>query len=272
MRSDEPTLDPAPPGDGNDPPPARLSVPAPGVVWKVAVGALALAVVGAVVVWFVGRPSETTVAEKEVPLITADTSPSKRVPEEPGGLDIPNQDKLVYGIIDPDAEPVVVERLLPPPEEPIAIAPLPTQPREEALADIAPAAGTDADTVGGEAPAAPLPVAPPSAADPGAAVPAEPAEEAVVATTVEPPSAGRWRIQVGAFKSRVQAEDEWQRLTKKAGPLLAGLEPRIESVDLGADKGIFHRLQLASFADRAASEAMCAKLAALGIGCLVVKP
>jgi cell division protein FtsN len=247
-------------------------------------GGVGLAAVGAAIVWLVGDLEPRPISEADVPLIVADTTPTKRQPEEPGGVAFPNTDKSVYDIIDPDAESQVVERLLPPPEEPVAIAPLPEPEPEpeqapEALADIAPAAGAEHEPAEDIAAAqveaggavAPLPTPPPSQAGTMADV-----ATAVAALEPEPtpPAAagGSWRVQVGAFKSRDQAEDEWRRISAKAGDVLAGLEPTIESVDLGADKGIYHRLQLASLADRAASEALCAKLSAVGIGCLVVKP
>ena len=59
----------------------------------------------------------------EVPLIRAADGPVKIRPENPGGLQIPNRDKLVYGRMQSGAVPSsgdsVVERLLPQPEEPL---------------------------------------------------------------------------------------------------------------------------------------------------------
>ncbi len=260
-------------------------------IGKVLIGAVGLAAVGAVVVWFVGQPEPRVVTEADVPLVTANPNPAKRQPEEPGGVEIRNLDMLVYGMIDPAENGQVVERLLPPPEEPVAVEALPPPPEPaperiaaatvlETLAEIAPAAGTasvEPDQSG--AAVAPLPSRPP---EPVATDAAEPqaqsgmdfaAAEAAVAALAEPPKAkGAWRIQVGAFKAREQAEQEWRRVIAKAADLLAGMAPKIESVDLGADQGIFHRLQVVAFADRAGAEAMCAKLGALGVDCLVVKP
>ncbi|MBW8310285.1 MAG: SPOR domain-containing protein [Candidatus Paracaedibacteraceae bacterium] len=52
------------------------------------------------------------------PILMADESPYKVRPENPGGLTIPHQDKLIYGRIAPHA-PQMPERLLPQPEQPI---------------------------------------------------------------------------------------------------------------------------------------------------------
>ena len=50
-----------------------------------------------------------------IPLIRADTSPMRVKPENPGGMQIPDRDMLIYGQQRPQ-----VEHLLPPPEQPMA--------------------------------------------------------------------------------------------------------------------------------------------------------
>jgi hypothetical protein len=50
------------------------------------------------------------------PLLQAEPGPFKVKPENPGGVAVPYQDKLIYGRISPEAE-APVERLLPPPEQ-----------------------------------------------------------------------------------------------------------------------------------------------------------
>jgi hypothetical protein len=53
-------------------------------------------------------------ASASVPLIRADERPTKVKPEKPGGMEIPDRDKLIYNPTRP-----VVEHLLPPPEKPL---------------------------------------------------------------------------------------------------------------------------------------------------------
>lgn len=59
--------------------------------------------------------------ESVAPILRADTSPTKIRPEQPGGMEVPHQDKLVYDRLNPasNAPPGEVERLLPPPEAPM---------------------------------------------------------------------------------------------------------------------------------------------------------
>ncbi|MES2252414.1 MAG: SPOR domain-containing protein [Pseudomonadota bacterium] len=56
------------------------------------------------------------------PLIQAEADPYRMRPENPGGTDFPHQDKLIYGRLAPSTDQPV-ERLLPPPEQPIIMAP-----------------------------------------------------------------------------------------------------------------------------------------------------
>ncbi|MBI2585981.1 MAG: SPOR domain-containing protein [Rhodospirillales bacterium] len=58
-------------------------------------------------------------AESGIPLIKAATTPVKLRPENPGGLEVPDRDKLVYDRLQGNAEGRGPERLLPPPEQPL---------------------------------------------------------------------------------------------------------------------------------------------------------
>ena len=58
------------------------------------------------------------------PLIQAEQGPYKVRPENPGGISIPHQDKLIYGRLSGESDQPV-ERLLPPPEQPVVMAPQP---------------------------------------------------------------------------------------------------------------------------------------------------
>jgi len=61
------------------------------------------------------------------PVISADTTPFKIRPNNPGGMMIPHQDKLVYGRLSQDASQPI-ERLLPLPEQPMVHPPMATPP------------------------------------------------------------------------------------------------------------------------------------------------
>ena len=83
--------------------------------------------------------------ETSVPLITASAEPWKVRPDDPGGMEIPNQGTLIYETLttaDPEEAP---ERILPPPEEPLS-PPLPEADRAEELAVAASGAANEVAT------------------------------------------------------------------------------------------------------------------------------
>ncbi|MCW0183335.1 MAG: hypothetical protein OJI70_16330, partial [Zavarzinia sp.] len=118
---------------------------------------------------FTGGDGPAPTDAASVPLVRADPAPAKVPPDEPGGLEVPDQDKLIFNRIgEGTGEPTLPEQLLPPPDEPMARpAPTPPPPPPD-IAAVAP-------------PAAPAPVSP-------APVPAAPAP-AVSAPVVQAPVA-----------------------------------------------------------------------------------
>ncbi|MCH8092495.1 MAG: SPOR domain-containing protein, partial [Proteobacteria bacterium] len=68
------------------------------------------------IVWYSFTKGQDGGAESLVPLIKAENKPIKVRPEKPGGMEVPNQDKLVYSRMNPGERPPPVEKLLPLPE------------------------------------------------------------------------------------------------------------------------------------------------------------
>ena len=89
----------------------------------------------------------------EVPVVEADASPVKIRPESPGGMQVPNQGRLVYGVVDGTASQPRIERLLPTPEKPVAVDDVLTRPVPETNNVVAGSAPRGlADASGAEAP------------------------------------------------------------------------------------------------------------------------
>lgn len=81
-------------------------------------GTFAGIVLAGVVAWFVLSPQYGG-SGKDVPTIHRPQTAVKVKPENPGGMEIPNQDKDVYDIVEKkDVDNTVVENLLPTPEQP----------------------------------------------------------------------------------------------------------------------------------------------------------
>lgn len=224
-----------------------------------------------------------------VPLIQADNSPTKVRPDQPGGMDVPNQDKLIYDRLAPGQNaPSNVERLLPPPETPMARPeppppPPPQQQAESMLPEAAPSAAPRAPVeqsapdiqpppITAQRPPTPLtPVAPPPPAQ--QAKPEQtkpPANVASVPPASAPATSGNVRIQLGAVRSHDAAQKEWERLQKANKDLLGKLSLNISQANLG-DRGTFYRVQAGPVGDQQAASDLCAKLKARNVSCIIVK-
>jgi hypothetical protein len=229
-----------------------------------------------------GRSGEDGV----VPLITAEDGPTKVRPDQPGGMDVPNQDKLIYDRLAPGSQMATpqIERLLPPAEAPVArpqaAAPPPATGQEQPQLDErqvttapppqSPApAQPQAPSQAAPAPAEPpIPVAPPApsqaAQAPVQARPAPASTPAPAQTASIPP--GSSRVQLGAVRSADAAKKEWTRLQNANKDLLGGLTVNVVTANLG-ERGTFYRIQAGPVSDAAD---LCAKLKARNVGCIVV--
>lgn len=226
-------------------------------------------------------------ADGGVPVVRADPTPTKVRPNDPGGMDVPDRDKLVYERLRGDGAEKRVERLMAPAEAPItpprAVESRPAQrPAPEAMARL-PRVPTEAQVSAAVKPEPPplVPKAsapepedsPPSSAD---TAPEAPTAEAVAEPKPEPKpeakpaSASGYMIQIAAVRESEHAEAEWSRLQRQHGETLRGLKLFVVRADLG-DKGVFWRLRAGPFADEAAAKDRCAELAKRKVGCMVVK-
>jgi cell division septation protein DedD len=222
----------------------------------VIVALAALAVIGAASgIVTVHRAITLIAAPAEVPVIHADAEPTRKRPDDPGGLQIPGQGTLVLDGGQGDSK---AEQLLPLPEtplprpapvEPTAVAPLPAPAPPPAAANVPAAAA---------APAVPATPPPTVKAAPAAVAPAA--------------AMGKgYRLQLGAVRTPAAAKDEFERLKRLNGDVLGKLGYAAERIDLG-DRGIFYRIQAGPLADAALAERGCNALNRRGVRCLLVKP
>lgn len=83
------------------------------------IGAVAGIVLAFLVSWFLLLPHFGFQSNKEIPVIRRPILPVKIQPNDPGGMEIQNQDKTVYALVEKnEVEDTVVESLLPEPEQP----------------------------------------------------------------------------------------------------------------------------------------------------------
>jgi hypothetical protein len=101
--------------------PKREERPVRSKLAPILIAAVALTGFGGVVWYAYDQGIRQSGPPAITPLIKADTSPTKIRPEQPGGMEVPHQDKLVLNTLADGnkAGAPQVERLLPPPESPL---------------------------------------------------------------------------------------------------------------------------------------------------------
>lgn len=240
---------------------------------------LAVALLGLVVLRaYRAQQIETIVAE--IPLLTADRRPTRQRPEDPGGMDVPHQDVTIFHDLEGQDTDPVVERLLPPPEEPL---PLPLseeilQPepvnQPARLEDLPPPpaqAAADSLTSDTDMPV-PAPPPPPPPQPETSANPPSPPVAVALEIPVPPNPAENYRVQLGAFRTPTDAARGWREAIAATGDLLAPVEHYVMRIDLGDGKGVFHRLQAGPLPSRESADSLCIQLKAKKVDCFIVTP
>jgi cell division septation protein DedD len=186
----------------------------------------------------------------EPPVIAAPDGPVREKPEDPGGIEIPDRDKLVYNRVSGEEG-----------EEAVNLEPGPELPGD--IPEAAPEAAPEEPVEAG----APESVEEAVEEAPKAAVTETQSSPEPAPAPAAAPSApsGDFMIQLGAFGSRESAARAWTTLQGKYPSVLGNLAPDYEA--LKRSSGTLYRLRAGGFADRAGAEAACAKLKAQGQGC-----
>lgn len=271
---------------------------------SVLIGAVSGVVLAGIVGWFVLSPRYSQNNSDEIPVIRRPQTALKVQPLEPGGMEILNQDKTVYDIIEKKSgdDTNVVENLLPPPEEPKLpeIAPTPektvvatnndvinniisenvdgaTQQIQETIKIT-----ETKDIVVGTAPIAQAAINQVEEAnlikisEASKEVITQPvADEKVkqiaakINEDVKSAPVGVWQLQLMSSPNKKAVETSQGSLTKKYN-VLAGQPFEVEVADLG-NKGTFYRLKAGAFKDKVDADTLCNDIKALGGSCIVKK-
>ena len=298
MASDQttPPIDPPPEylRQGRTDEPQQVSVTHdPGRFRRIGLVLVATAIVtaSATGMWLAYEQGVRKGVQMAPPLIRADNSPIKIVPDSPGGMQVPHQDKTVYNRLSGKPETVEAERLLPPPEvivkkpapapEPETKAePDPEKAKAEPEVAVEPkVAVKTVKSVAKEIPLVPKPA--PEAAKPVVVAKKKPPVVKTAAVTAKPSAPvkkakpltkpGQHMIQVGAYRTAAKATTGWNSLVKANKALLGGLSPLVVRADLGS-RGVFHRLRAGPVDGPEAAAALCSRLKKRKVGCLVIKP
>ena len=243
----------------------------------------------------------------DAPLIKADRSPVKVRPATPGGMEVPNQDKLIYERLR-ESDAARVEKLMPAPEKPalpedeedasdeiaqiIALEEPQETPQSLEVASTT-LVGEDGErvevmfrTISSEQAqnrveqakktieaqkaqaAAVLKSSAPAKQKPAPAKSA-PEKPAAKPEAKKAAPAETFAVQLVSTKNRDASEKEWTRLIKKHADALKGLPHEISEIK--TDKNTFYRLRTGVFDSRDKADAVCRKLKDKKQECLVVK-
>ncbi len=222
----------------------------------------------------------------ETPVITADAGPARVAPENPGGAAEPYKGFKIYEQPAPPDDdtamaPAAPAASSPPPAtkpaltetpSPAAKAETPPAPAKVAAAAPKPAPALKASQLPPAAPIGPATAPPRTLITAGApaAAPPKPVATAAPAVASAPANGGTTVLQIGAYKSRADADRAWTTYKAKHSSLLAGYSPNVTQADLG-EKGTWFRLRIAGFPSRDVASALCDRLKADGGGCFLGK-
>lgn len=224
-------------------------------------------------------------SEEAAPLLTPDGM-AKIQPDDPGGLEVPHQDKLVYNRVEPERDDSNVERLLPPPEDPMQppveeaavfvkeatnnVPPIPSiieTPKLTKKVETPPLPTPEL-----QAPTTPPPTVSATTAPSAVPAPAAPEPKVVKAEPASTPASlvKSWRIQISAVRSDTAAKAEWAKQQKANSDLLGKLSLEIQKVDVSGKT--YYRVRGGPLKDKKSAQALCDKLKAKKLACIIVKP
>lgn len=240
----------------------------------------------------------------ELPVIGADAGADGMRPASPGGMEVPNRDKLVYERLRQSNAELPVERLLPTAEKPVAPAfDRQTDDIGSLVADLAakeddaPAAAVVYEEDGTPVEVMFRPadeIVPAGIPEPSRIVERTEesggsafTEKSAVVKTAEKVSvpvkaektkktvvsvidtADSFSVQLVSARTEAAAESEWKRLAKKHREIIAD-QPHVISKTVVAN-GTFYRLRVGKFKKREDAKALCERLKNKKQECFVVK-
>ena len=83
-------------------------------------------------------------------------------------------------------------------------------------------------------------------------------------------AASTYFVQLASLKSDASAHQEWARLRKAHPDLFGDLVLDVQRADMGAG-GIFYRVRIGPFPNKATAQDMCWQIKAVKLACLVVR-
>jgi hypothetical protein len=220
----------------------------------------------------------------ELTLIKKDTSPTKVKPVDPGGMVVPNMDKMVYNTLSSKTAEQLpkVERILPLPEQPINRENL----VESKIQEVTTTLSAQVDDFNQAAPVVlenqglvthdpepqPAPSPKPKKSVPSKAVVIKkvPDSEAKLANNkIQKNKNAKFKVQLASLRSKKEAQKEWEKVKKNHAQLAMKYNYTIEQKQLS--NGTFYRLQLTGINTDKEANSVCKALYGSRKNCLIVK-
>ena len=191
----------------------------------------------------------------QTPRITADNTPYKEEPKDPGGIETPDQDKKIYDVLKGDKVETNI-KTVPVTEEPLA------RPKADKPA---------ANIVIKEKPKLEPKPEPKKVAPPNKTKTPAPTASKKPAVKPKPVKTGDYVVQVASLRSQAEAQAMWNKLkSKMGGTLSADYYADIKRADLGA-RGVYYRLRIGGIGGHEMAKSVCQKLKANNQDCIVTK-
>lgn len=272
------------------------------------IGTLAGIILAGVVSWVLFLPRFADKNPAEIPVIRRPITPVKIQPNEPGGMEILNQDKSVYNLVEKkEIAPEKIESILPEPEAPKmpTIVPEPEKPAAAKVNELEPATAEEPKTTAAKTDILPIKpldehIEPTSStsgkkiaipeklpeikvevkkAEPQTVVKTEPAKPEVKAepkseVKTAPRPESQKNIATGVWQVQLMASSSQKAAEdswKNSVAKYSALKNLPHEVDASRnDAGVMlYRLRAGAFTDKAGAEKVCNEIKQAGGSCLV---
>ena len=205
---------------------------------------------------------------KDPTVLVSSLGEVKKRPAAVGGMNIPDQDKLVYQRMRSSDLNTAVVQVVSDDDQPL---PPPVIPMEEGEITEIEESVFEPQVVPEEEveESAPVKVATKAAA-PKAEKKAVKSAAKKTTTEVKKSTTPKWHAQLASMSSKADAEKAWSPLVKKHSVVLSGVSHKIVKATTAANKTVY-RLVAGEFASKKQAQDFCAKLKARGQDCVPVQ-
>lgn len=204
----------------------------------------------------------------ELLLVHAPDGPTKVEPQDRGGIDVPDQDRVVFDAVTGE-DSQSGENVRSGPEQPLERPQDTAETTDQGGADNTPATQTETTAQPAQQDNSPAP----QTQTPIQTTPAEtqPAAQPAAQAPAGPDFTGKYMVQMGAFGNQTAAQNAWGLISASFPTALGGLFPNYEGVQRNGTTALY-RLRAGPIDTRQEADSICDRLKASAQACFVVSP